>query len=206
MISLKTDRLEIRDHVQEDLEDLYSLIGNRETMSYIMDLYACDHNAALENLSVAMQAQKMINRDKYFFAIIENISGQYVGEIGFTVVSSAFVGQAENAEKANSENANAYARNSLVELGYFIKPEFWNIGYVTEAVKCLITYAFKELGIHKITLGCVKDNGASEAVMRKAGFYHEGTLNAHQLVNGQWKDRVLYGMTREQYVQNNQVT
>ena len=194
MISLKTGRLLIRDHVQDDLEDLYSLIGNRKAMTYIMDLFAHHLTEAQENLSVAIQAQNMISRDKYFFAIIEIASGHYIGEIGFTVMSSASEGQA-----CDDNNTCAYTKNSLVELGYFIQPEFWNKGYVTEAVKCLIAFAFDELDVHKIMTGCVRENGASEAVMRKAGFHHEGTLNAHQLVNGQWKDRVLYGMTREQY-------
>ncbi len=176
-VHMETPRLIIRDHVESDLEDLETLIGNKDNMMYIMDLYAKDKNAVMENLNTAMDAIAKPNRDKYFFAIVEKASGSYVGEIGFTLLDEG-----------------------LAELGYFIKQPFWNLGIVTEAGKAVLEFAFCELGLHKMVTGCVKENGGSERVMIKLGFSKEGELKAHQLVQGEWKDRVIYGYLKNDYL------
>ena len=70
-VHLETERLIIRDHIASDLDDLETLIGNKANMTYIMDIYAKDREAALENLKTAMEAMERPLRDKYFFAIID---------------------------------------------------------------------------------------------------------------------------------------
>lgn len=176
-VYMETDRLIIRDHIASDLEGLGSLIRNADNMKYLMDIYAKDQNAVKENLMTAMDAITLPFRDKYFFAIIEKASGSYVGEIGFTIVDSA-----------------------LAEMGYFIKRNYWNRGFVTEAGKVVLNFAFHTLGLHKITIGCVKENVGSERVMIKLGFTKEGELLEHQLIGDEWKDRVIYGYLKKNYL------
>lgn len=176
-VRLETPRLIIRDHIASDLEDLETLIGNKDNMTYIMDIYAKNREAVEKNLKTAMDAIAKPNRDKYFFAIIEKLSGSYVGEIGFTLLDEG-----------------------LAELGYFIKQPFWNRGIVTEAGEAVLEFAFCELELHKMVTGCVKENVGSECVMIKLGFSKEGELKEHQLVQGEWKDRVIYGYLKNDYL------
>jgi len=181
-----TERLLIRDHREEDLQGLASLIMCEKEMFYIMDLFAPDTEAVKRNLDTAIEAIDLPFRDKYFFAILEKETGAYVGEVGFTVVEKSIC-------SVGSETPQ------IVELGYFIKQEFWGKGYVTEAARAVVSYAFEILNIHKIITGCVKDNVGSEKVMLKLGFTKEGELKKHQLVSGNWKDRVVYGYLKEDY-------
>ena len=176
-VHLETNRLIIRDHIASDLDDLETLIGNKANMTYNMDLYAKNREAVEENLKTAMDAIAKPNRDKYFFAIIKKLSGSYVGEIGFTLLEEG-----------------------LAEMGYFIKQPFWNRGIVTEAGEAVLEYAFCNLGLHKMVTGCVKENDGSERVMIKLGFSKEGELKAHQMVQGEWKDRVIYGYLKNDYL------
>jgi len=176
IIHLESNRLIIRDHISSDLDDLASLIGVKSNMTYIMDLYAKDREAVEVNLKTAMDAIDQPIRDKYFFAIIDKATGCYVGEIGFTLLDEG-----------------------LAEMGYFIKQDYWNRGIVTEAGEAVLKFAFCTLGLHKIVTGCVKENGGSERVMIKLGFTKEGDLKEHQLVQGVWKDRVIYGYLRKDY-------
>lgn len=176
-VHLETARLIIRDHVASDLEDLETLIGNKVNMTYIMDIYAKDREAVEKNLKTAMDAIVDPLRDKYFFAIVEKASGNYVGEIGFTLLDEG-----------------------LAELGYFIKQPYWKRGFVTEAGEAVLEYAFCNLGLHKMITGCVKENVGSERVMIKLGFSKEGELKAHQMVQGEWKDRVIYGYLKNDYL------
>ncbi len=180
MIKLETKRLLIRDHIEEDLDNLFDLISRPFEMRFIMDLFVVDLKGAEENLIISMRGIGKQSRKHYFFAIIEKETSKYIGEIGFTVLD---------------ENSSG----KLLELGYFTKREFWGQGLTTEAAELCIDFAFKELDAWKITTGCVKENIASERIMIKLGFRKEGDLKEHQSVNQEWKDRVLYGLLKSEY-------
>lgn len=180
MIILETKRLLIRDHIEEDLDDLFDLISRPFEMRYIMDLFVVDPKGAQDNLAVAMRDLGKRNRKHYFFAIIEKETSKYIGEIGFTVLD---------------ENPSG----KLFELGYFTRREFWGNGLTTEAAEICVDYAFKELGALKITTGCIKENAASERIMIKLGFRKEGELRKHQSMDQEWKDRVVYGLLKSEY-------
>lgn len=185
-IKIETERLIVRDHVASDFQGLSSLLTSEKEMYFLMDLYAPNAEAVEANLNTALREIDSPLRDKYFFAITDKISGDYIGEIGFTVL------------ERRHEDSNV---SSLVELGYFIKSDYWGKGIVTEAGEAVIEYAFLSVGIHKITTGCAKANTASERVMKKLGFVKEADLCAHQLIHGNWSDRILYGMTSQQFQQ-----
>ena len=86
------------------------------------------------------------DRTKFFFAMIEQASGAYVGEIGFT---------------REGEGA--------VELGYFILERFWGQGLVTEAARRVVRFTFEEAGVSRIRIGCYRANAGSERIMVKLG-------------------------------------
>lgn len=55
------------------------------------------------------------------------------------------------------------------EIGWISNKDYWNQGYMTEAVKAVIGYAFEELDIKKIIATCTEKNVASYKVMEKCG-------------------------------------
>lgn len=56
-----------------------------------------------------------------------------------------------------------------VELGWRLLPEFWNMGYATEAAKAAIDYAFSRLHVPEVVSFTVPENAASLRVMSKLG-------------------------------------
>jgi len=56
------------------------------------------------------------------------------------------------------------------ELGYWLGVEYWGQGIVTEAVKMVTRYAFKELGLRRVYAHVVPANKASARVLEKAGY------------------------------------
>ena len=56
-------------------------------------------------------------------------------------------------------------------LGYSILPEFWNMGFATEAGKGIVTFAFEDLEFSTIQASPTEDNIASIRVLEKLGFY-----------------------------------
>lgn len=57
-----------------------------------------------------------------------------------------------------------------IEVGYFIHPAYQNKGYMTEALKEMIRYAFLHPGVKTITAETPTDNFPSQQVLIKNGF------------------------------------
>lgn len=56
------------------------------------------------------------------------------------------------------------------ELGYEMRPLFQGKGYMIEAVKTILHYAFEEISLKKITASTHKENEGSSRLLLKAGF------------------------------------
>jgi [ribosomal protein S5]-alanine N-acetyltransferase len=180
MIKLETKRLIIRDHIVEDLLPLHSLISDEKAMFYIPDIKTINLEESKENLKVSMTEANFKNREKYFLAITLKETGEYVGEIGFTIISE-------------------YKEEKLAELGYFILPKFWSQGIVTEAAKEVISLAFNKVEITKLITGCVKENKGSEGVMKNLGMIKERELKSHIELQGKLYDRVEYRLFKREW-------
>lgn len=180
MIKIETERLLIREHILEDLNGLHRLISDEKAMYYLPEIKTATLEESKQNLYEAIKEANLENRSKYFFAIVNKEANAYIGEIGFTITIDTCNGK-------------------VVNLGYFILPDYWGNGYVTEAVKSVINYAFSRGDIIKIETGCVKENFCSENVMRKAGMIKEAELLKHVLLHSKLHDRVEYRLLREEW-------
>jgi len=81
-----------------------------------------------------------------------------------------------------------------VELGYRLHPDYWGLGYATEAARCLLTYFDEVLKVRKVVAYCVADNDASAGLLEKMGFTREGCLRKHSPLGGRWQDELVYGL------------
>lgn len=59
-------------------------------------------------------------------------------------------------------------KDKEIEIGYFINPNYWNMGYAIEALKAMIDYLFN-IGFKRIVAGYFEENIASSRVMAKSG-------------------------------------
>jgi ribosomal-protein-alanine N-acetyltransferase len=79
-------------------------------------------------------------------------------------------------------------------LGYWAGQMHAGRGYTTAAVRAVVRYAFDDLDLHRVEAACQPDNLASQRVLVKAGFTHEGQAAAYLKINGKWRDHLLYGI------------
>ncbi|MDR1403310.1 MAG: GNAT family N-acetyltransferase [Tannerellaceae bacterium] len=61
---------------------------------------------------------------------------------------------------------------------YDLQREYWNNGYITEALKVVIDFGFNSLEINRIEAEVMQSNVASEKVLEKPGFKNERIFNA----------------------------
>jgi ribosomal-protein-alanine N-acetyltransferase len=73
-------------------------------------------------------------------------------------------------------------------LGYWIGAPFANRGYMTEAMRLLISYAFGEMRLHRLESNIQPENLHSIALVRRCGFEKEGFSPEYLQVFGEWRD------------------
>jgi ribosomal-protein-alanine N-acetyltransferase len=83
-------------------------------------------------------------------------------------------------------------------LGYWIGQRFARQGYMTAAVKALIPFVFRTLGLHRIEAACLVQNEASRNLLVRAGFSQEGLARRYLMINGQWADHLLFALLKEE--------
>lgn len=76
-------------------------------------------------------------------------------------------------------------------LGYNLAESEQGMGYMTEAVRVVVNFAFKTWGLHRVAASHMPDNVRSAAVLRRCGFEREGYARHYLMINGRWEDHVL---------------
>ena len=84
------------------------------------------------------------------------------------------------------------------EMGYYIAEEYWGKGIMTDAVKQICEYVFKNSDILRIYAEPFAYNIGSCRVLEKTGFQYEGTLRNNVVKNGKVIDMKMYSLLREE--------
>ena len=83
-------------------------------------------------------------------------------------------------------------------LGYWVGEPFARQGYMTDAIKALIPFVFRTLGLHRIEAACLTANAASKALLARCGFREEGLARRYLLINGVWSDHLLFALLADE--------
>jgi [ribosomal protein S5]-alanine N-acetyltransferase len=91
------------------------------------------------------------------------------------------------------------AEHSQAELGYWIAVEWWGRGYATEAVRAVVDFGFRQLGLNRIYAHHMVRNPASGRVLAKIGMKQEGLLRQQSKKWGVFEDVVLLAVLRDEW-------
>jgi ribosomal-protein-alanine N-acetyltransferase len=83
-------------------------------------------------------------------------------------------------------------------LGYWVGERFARQGYMNRAVRALIPFIFRTLGLHRIEAACLPANEPSKNLLEKAAFRQEGMAKSYLQINGEWQDHVLFALLAEE--------
>ncbi len=120
-----------------------------------------------------------VNRTKtdIMWGIQDNTTGEIIGGIGLHHI--------------NYQHKNA-------ETGYWIGRKYWRLGLMTEAVKLVLKYAFKELKLIRVYAVCMHPNTASMGVLIKVGFTKDSIQRKACYKNRHWYDIHGFGILKEE--------
>lgn len=77
-------------------------------------------------------------------------------------------------------------------LGYWIGFPHARQGYMTSAVRLMLDFAFRHLGLHRVEASCLPHNQASIRLLQKCGFEREGLARGYLKIAGEWRDHLLF--------------
>lgn len=169
--NLETERLYLRRIVKEDVNEVFALRSNKETMKYVLRPLAKSKEDALGHIT--MIEEKIVTNEGVNWAITLKNNPKLIGMIGHY--------------KINPGPFRA-------EVGYMLLPEYHGKSIITEAVEEDVKYGFKVMKLHSIEAIIDPENLASEKVLRKNGFIKEAHLKENEFYEGRFLDTVIYSV------------
>ena len=152
-VILETDRLLLREYVEEDAEAFFKLNTDPEVLRFVPD-------KALLNVEQARQIlidHPIADYRKHGFgrgACILKSTGEQIGFAGLKYLEE--LGE--------------------VDVAYRLLPTHWGQGLATEAALASVRYGFADLGLKRIIGLAMPENIASVRVLEKAGLRYSETV------------------------------
>lgn len=80
-------------------------------------------------------------------------------------------------------------------LGYYAEQPYARQGYMTEGLQLVLRHTFIAMKLHRVEANIQPENGASIALVKRAGFRLEGFSPRYLKVAGRWRDHQRWAMT-----------
>ena len=172
---LSTERLILRPVRYSDAASMFEYSQDEEVSKYVL---WDPHRSVLDSYESIRDLRRLYRHGwPSSYAIALKDSDKLIGTIGFMWL--------------NTENKSA-------EIGYSLSKPYWNQGFMTEALKAMIGFAFDTLHLHRIEAQHDLRNPASGKVMAKAGMTEEGILRDRIFNKGRYCSVAVYAIINPQ--------
>ena len=88
---------------------------------------------------------------------------------------------------------------NLLEISCILTSNERRRGYGTEATRLMVDYLFLSKDIVRIQAHTNARNVASQKLLQKVGFKKEGIIRKSVFARGEWRDRALFSILREEW-------
>lgn len=86
------------------------------------------------------------------------------------------------------------------EVGFTLSRERQGKGYASEAVSCLLDYAFGALGLHRVVAITDQENEPSSALLERLGMRREGHFIRNAWFKGRWSSEYSYAVLADEWL------
>ncbi len=175
---VQTPRLILRPFVPSDAPFMFKWAGDKEVTTYL-------RFKTHENVAQSMKViTSWIEHDRFpqvcNFAIVKKDNLDVIGSIGLITTSVV---------------------DERGEVGYVLRKNEWNKGYMSEALIYTLTFGFEKMGLHRIEATHSVLNPASGRVMKKANMTLECPVLRHHYKSSQlgFLDSALWASCSDTY-------
>jgi RimJ/RimL family protein N-acetyltransferase len=151
----------------KDAQSLAQQANNKNVADYLRDVFPHPYtikDACFYIENVASDLRSLI--------LAIEVDGKAVGSIGIL------------------PKTDVYRKSA--ELGYWLGEQYWGQGIMSEAVKAITEYGFKNYNLHRIYADVFENNPGSKRVLEKAGYRHEAIHRKAVIKNGVIMDEYVY--------------
>lgn len=166
---LETERLLLRRVDHNDVNEIFALRSDPETMKYIPRPLLKNTEEALahiDTIDTKIESNEGIN-----WAITLKDNPKLIGIIGHY--------------RIKPEHFRA-------EIGYMLLPEHSGNGIISEAINEVIKYGFQVMKLHSIEAIIAPENHGSAKVLEKNNFIKEAHLKENEFYEGRFLNTVIY--------------
>ena len=165
---LESKRVVLRQFVASDLEHIFKGLSHPEITKY--------YGVSFDSLEATKEQMKWFadlekNGTGIWWAVCSKTDGKFLGAGGLNELSIA---------------------NKKAEIGFWLLPESWGKGFMTETMPLIFNYAFDCLGLHRIEGFVETENTNCKKALAKLKFNLEGTMKDCEIKNGEFISLDIY--------------
>jgi ribosomal-protein-alanine N-acetyltransferase len=157
---LESERVRLRQIVDSDLEHVFRGLSHPDIIKYY-GISFDSLEATKEQMVWFSDHEK--NEHGIWWADISKDDGRFLGEGGLKDLSK---------------------ENKKAEIGFWLLPENWGKGLMTETMPLIVNYAFNTIGLHRIEGFVEPENVNCKKALAKLQFNLEGTMQDCEVKNG----------------------
>ncbi|MCP5096737.1 MAG: GNAT family N-acetyltransferase [Chloroflexi bacterium] len=84
-------------------------------------------------------------------------------------------------------------------MGYILHPDYWQHGFMSEAVQAALAHGFTVMGLDRVELWINDENIASQKLAQKVGFRQRGQFRMRYPHQTEAHDKLVYGIYRYEW-------
>ncbi|MEM9546949.1 MAG: GNAT family N-acetyltransferase [Bacteroidota bacterium] len=159
---LESERTILRQFDASDLIHVFKGLSHPEVIKYYGVSFL-----TLEATKEQMEWFRDLERTEtgIWWAICKESSGEFLGAGGLCELSK---------------------EHKKAEIGFWLLPEYWGKGYMSEVMPLILNYAFDVLHLHRIEGFVESENENCKRAMKRLNFTLEGTMRDSEIKNGQF--------------------
>jgi RimJ/RimL family protein N-acetyltransferase len=180
LVILESDRLLMRNYKESDLDDYHRMMSDKKNMYFLTGLITNSIEESQKSLQDAIKANSSGKCRRFCITLKEN--DRLIGAVGYEIPYETPVGKIADP------------------MGWFIMPVYQNKGYMTEAARRVLAFAFLQDNCVRVVTACFKENIPTQKVMKKAGFRKEAEMLSAMWHDGQMRDRLEFAINRDEYI------
>lgn len=171
---LSSQRLILRQITHSDLENIFLGLSHPDVIKY----YGVSFSSLEETKEQMVWFDDLEKKGTgIWWAVCSKIDGAFLGAGGLNDLT---------------------LKNKKAEIGFWLLPEHWGKGIMTEAMPLILNHAFDVIGLHRIEGFVDSENVNCKRALSKLAFNFEGTMKDFEIKNGKFVSLDIYAKLADQ--------
>ncbi|WP_214324309.1 GNAT family N-acetyltransferase [Nonomuraea sediminis] len=177
-VHVNGSRLGLRDVTEADVAALHAVYGDPAVTEH-MPFAPRTLDEVDRIIRDAMEAARADPRRLYVLAVTDAGFGDVIGVARLHI-------EADHPHSA--------------EIGLGLRPDQWGRGIGTDLIKLLLSFGFRQVGLHRIWGARSPANLPAQLAMLTAGMVEEGRIRHHVLTPAGWRDSIVHSAIADDWV------